>query len=92
MLETRRNNELTTMTTQVYTVHCRWDPEAGVWIATSDDVPGLVAEADTMEKLTEDVKLLVPDLLELNCGIRGPAEVSLVVTSRREERVRLPAA
>ena len=80
------------MTTQVYTVHCRWDPEAGVWIATSDDVPGLVAEADTMEKLTEDVKLLVPDLLELNCVIRGPAEVSLVVTSRREERVRVPAA
>ena len=80
------------MAERVYTVHCTWDAEASVWIATSDDVPGLVAEADTMEKLTEEVKLVVPDLLELNCGIRGPAEVSLVVTSRREERVRVPAA
>ncbi len=80
------------MAERVYTVHCTWDAEAGVWTATSDDVPGLVAEADTVEKLTQEVKLLVPDLLELNCGIHGPAEVSLVVTSRREERVRVPAA
>ncbi len=80
------------MAERVYTVRCTWDAEAGVWIATSDDVPGLVAEADTMEKLTEEVKLLVPDLLELNCDIRGPAEVSLVVTSWREERLRVPAA
>ncbi len=80
------------MAERVYTVHCTWDAEAGVWTATSDDVPGLVAEADTVEKLTQEVKLLVPDLLELNCGIYGPAEVSLVVTSRREERVRVPAA
>ncbi len=79
------------MAERVYTVRCTWDAEAGVWIATSDDVPGLVAEADTMEILTEEVKLLVPDLLELNCDIRGPAEVSLVVTSRREERLRVPA-
>ena len=76
----------------VYNVHCAWDAEANVWIATSEDVPGLVAEADTLEKLTEEVKLLVPDLLELNCGIRGPVEVSLLVTSRREERVSVPAA
>ena len=76
----------------VYNVHCAWDAEANVCIATSEDVPGLVAEADTLEKLTEEVKLLVPDLLELNCGIRGPVEVSLLVTSRREERVSVPAA
>ena len=80
------------MKESVYNVQCAWDAEASVWIATSEDVPGLVAEADTLEKLTEEVKLLVPDLLELNCGIRGPAEVSLLVTSRREERVSVPAA
>jgi len=24
-----------------------WDEESGVWVATSDDVPGLVTEAQT---------------------------------------------
>ena len=28
-------------------VRAEWDEDAGVWVATSDDVPGLVAEADT---------------------------------------------
>ena len=76
---------------RVYAVRGEWDAAAGVWIATSDDVPGLVAEADTLEKLIEEVKLVAPDLLELNCGVRGPAEVCLVVTSRREEKVHVPA-
>ena len=34
-----------------YTVHAEWDPEASVWVATSDDVPGLCAEAPTVEEL-----------------------------------------
>ncbi len=80
------------MAERTYTVRCAWDAEAGVWTATSEDVPGLVAEADTVDDLTREVKLLVPDLLELNCGLRGPVEVSVVITSRREERVRVPAA
>ena len=80
------------MAAPTYNVSCTWDAEAGVWCAASDDVPGLVAEAETLETLIEEVKLLAPDLLELNCGVRGPAEVSLVVTSRREERINVPAA
>jgi hypothetical protein len=35
---------------------------------------------------------LVPDLLELNYGLHGPMDVSLVVTVRREERIVIPAA
>ena len=76
----------------VYEVRCEWDDDAGVWIATSDSVPGLVAEADTVDDLVREIKILVPELLDLNCGIKGPAEVSLVITSHREERVHLPAA
>jgi hypothetical protein len=26
-----------------------WDAEAGVWTATSDDVPGLAIEAETLD-------------------------------------------
>ena len=42
-----------------------WDAEARVWVATSRDVPGLVLEASSLDKLTKEVALLVPQLLAL---------------------------
>ena len=44
------------------TVRAEWDSEAGVWVAESDDVPGLVTEADTLERLVERLRVLVPEL------------------------------
>ena len=32
-------------------VRVEWDDEACVWVATSDDVPGLATEQDTREGL-----------------------------------------
>ncbi|MFN2322043.1 MAG: DUF1902 domain-containing protein [Trueperaceae bacterium] len=43
-----------------------WDPEARVRVAESADVPGLVAEADTVEGLTSRLEHLIPELLEAN--------------------------
>jgi len=51
---------------QAYMISAFWDAEAAVWVASSDDVPGLVTEADTMEQLVAKLKLLIPDLLEAN--------------------------
>lgn len=45
-----------------------WDPEADVWIATSDDIPGLVLEASSFGGLLERVRYAVPELLDLNEG------------------------
>ena len=66
------------MATPIYNISCTWDAEADVWYATSDDVPGLVAESDSLDTLIEDVRQLTPELLELNCGVRGPVEISLI--------------
>lgn len=46
-------------------IDARWDHEARVWLATSDDVPGLVVEADTWPGMISEVRLILPDLLEL---------------------------
>jgi len=43
-----------------------WDSNAEVWTATSEDVPGLATEADTLEALTQKLRILVPELLQLN--------------------------
>jgi predicted RNase H-like HicB family nuclease len=50
----------------VYEVLAQWDGDAGVWVAESDDVPGLVAEATSPEILAQKLKILIPELLELN--------------------------
>lgn len=42
------------------------DDEAMVWVATSDDVPGLATEADTITALGAKLDAIIPELLELN--------------------------
>jgi len=49
-----------------YEVRAFWDPEASVWVAESEDVPGLVTEAETVEQLIAKLQVMVPDLLEVN--------------------------
>ena len=60
--------------TNIITVHAIWDDEAQVWVATSEDVPGLVTEASTLERLADKLKILIPELLDAN-GISGGEEV-----------------
>jgi len=45
------------------------DNEAPVWVATSDDVPGLITESANLEDLVQKLKILVPELLEANGSI-----------------------
>lgn len=70
-----------------------WDDEAHVWVATSDDVPGLVAEADSEERLAEKLKALVPELLEMNAHLLDDSQCSqeFVIHYNKNERVRMYA-
>ncbi len=49
-----------------YKVEAFWDSIAEVWVATSEDVIGLVTEAENIELLTEKIRLMIPELLILN--------------------------
>jgi predicted RNase H-like HicB family nuclease len=74
-----------------YHIHADWDPEAGVWVATSHDVPGLATEASTLEALAEKLRTMIPELLEANQLLsngQGDA-IAFELTSRRREWVRL---
>jgi len=48
-----------------YTVSLTWDDEAYVWLASSEDVPGLALESGSLDALMERVKFAIPDLLDL---------------------------
>ena len=49
-----------------YIVRAEWDADAEVWVASSDDVPGLVTESETLDALDSKLQTLVPELLEAN--------------------------
>lgn len=63
-------------------VHAIWDDEARVWVATSDDVPGLATEADDMEALVEKLKSMIPELLQAN-GIAHGEQVPFEILGQR---------
>ena len=68
-----------------YVINFKWDPEAGVWIATSNDIPGLVLESDSFDLLLERTRSAIPELLTLNASETQP--LSLTFISERHERV-----
>jgi len=49
-----------------FNVQVTWDPEAELWVADSDDIPGLAAEAPDDKSLWEKLEVLIPELLALN--------------------------
>lgn len=69
---------------RVYEIRAQWDAEAAVWVAVSEDVPGLVAEADSPNALAQKLKILIPELLELN-GVSTLAPVHFHVLYQHED-------
>jgi hypothetical protein len=45
-------------------VHADWDPEAEVWVATTQDIKGLVIEAESIEALRAKLPGMVINLLQ----------------------------
>jgi hypothetical protein len=74
--------------THEITIDARWDREANVWLATSEDVPGLVLEAESWSAMIAETRAVLPDLLALN-GQSG-ANISLIF--RAEEHLDLAEA
>ncbi len=67
-----------------YYIHAEWDSEAKVWTASSDEVPGLVTEAETTELLVQKLKTLIPELLEVN-GQTPDNPITFELLTRRFE-------
>ena len=65
-------------------VRAEWDEEAKVWVATSDDVPGLATEGDTIESLIIKLKTMIPELLDAN-DIGQEYEIPFEIITRRFE-------
>jgi Domain of unknown function (DUF1902) len=78
-------------TNKPYFVRAEWDDDAAVWVASSDDVPGLVTEAATLEALDTRLRSRVPELLDANGCMPADGQVTVELLARRFS-VALPAA
>ena len=68
-----------------YKIKFTWDNDAAVWIATSEDVPGLVLESGSFDALVERVRYAVPELIELNGKSSKMYKLSYI--TEREDQV-----
>jgi len=68
-----------------YSINMLWDEDAAVWIATSENVKGLVLESGSLDALIERVRCVIPELLSLNeTSIERP--ISLCFHAERHEQ------
>ena len=67
-----------------WTLHAGYDPEAMMWYTLDCDVPGLVTEGETLERLRDRALAVLPELLEDNAHLidlerrKGPHSLRLV--------------
>jgi predicted RNase H-like HicB family nuclease len=71
-------------------VSASWDDEAHVWVAKSEDIPGLITEAPTLEALMEKLAVMVPELLVLNGDVM-PDGQTIPLRLILERQISIPA-
>ncbi len=77
-----------------FDVQVSWDAQAEMWVADSDDIPGLAAEAPDDKSLWEKLEVLIPELLTLNeVRLIPNQDVEIMLNFQpRKERIQLPNA
>ena len=66
-----------------YTVDVFRCEEAGVYVGTSEDIPGLTLEAETRGGLLDAILEMVPELIEQNIGFPQDGDVHVAVRVRQ---------
>ncbi|MDZ7714513.1 MAG: DUF1902 domain-containing protein [Rhodovibrio sp.] len=73
-------------------VRAEWDDEAAVWYVSDSDLPGLVAEADSVDALREKVLARVRELADLNRHLiewTADDEIPVHLRAERVDKVRV---
>jgi hypothetical protein len=73
-------------------IPAEWDEEAGVWVAESGNLPGLVTEAETVEVLLDKLRTMVPELLSYSPDLAAGFLPEVRVTLVRRDAIDLVAA
>ena len=72
------------------TINANWDKEAGVWWVLSEDVPGLVTEAETWDGLLNNIRNALTSLAQANeLGLVGDVEVLTIARDTSNLRFKI---
>ena len=79
------------MSQPLYKIEAFWDREAQVWVAQSNDVPELATEANDLESLTDKLKIIIPELLQLNelISTKQVSNIAFELISYRQESIQV---
>ncbi len=66
-----------------YHINVIWDSEAEVWVAESEDIPGLITEAETQAELESKLRIMIPELL-LENGVIDYEQTKIPVKVHQE--------
>lgn len=69
-------------------VRADWDAEAGVWVATTEDICGLAIEAPTLDLLRDRVMGALLDLVEENGLDTAPSRIPVHIMAQQTLMVR----
>jgi predicted RNase H-like HicB family nuclease len=73
-------------------VRAIWDDETQSWVATSDDIPGFVTGADTIEELRTKALPLIEELIEFNNVDLDGSEIPVHIFAEIPARISNPRA
>jgi cytidylate kinase len=76
----------------LFIIQAVWDPQASVWVAESDDVPGLAAEAASLETLRPKLLAMISDLVEENNMVIDGDEIAIHVVAHSSDKLPNPRA
>jgi hypothetical protein len=68
----------------LWTLHAAYDPEARIWYTVDCDVPGLLTEGESLERLRDRAAAVLPELVADNAHLipedrrAGPHSLRLV--------------
>ena len=63
----------------VFRVEANWYED--MWVATSDDIPGLAVEARNLNDLCDLLKVIIPELLEENSHLIEQKNLPVVLST-----------
>ncbi|MEO1146743.1 MAG: DUF1902 domain-containing protein [Cyanobacteria bacterium J06638_22] len=79
------------MSAPIFQVNVFWDADSAVWVATSENVPGLATEAESFDELQQKLRTMVPELLVLNRilaeGYKGSISFELITHTQETVEV-----
>jgi predicted RNase H-like HicB family nuclease len=75
-----------------FRIKAEWDAKAELWVATSEDVAGLVIQGRSDDEVVEKLRLVIPALIEVGVEHEDQIEIHFLRRGAEKRTMSLPLA